>query len=385
MNNLKYLLKTFNVFGYNKGNWLMLLTEKLSHMYSNENVFVTLNGRTAIHLFLESLGLNEGDKVVVQAFTCNAVINPILSLGLTPVYVDIDRNTFNMSFDSLQRTDLSGVKVLILQHSFGIGADERIFEYCKQKGILVLEDCAHTLGDTGFGKSGDAMMLSFGLEKLMPTRVGGALVVNNERLVGKVEEVYKGGVSIGKLETFRWMVNPLLWRIVRMLPDFASRFSIDFLKGVELLKSGFSSGENNGGEVYLSFRTISPILAEYVLTCLSVLDINTQHRKKIADIYREVLEQKYPNSIIRYPYVAKSSESFKNILHFLESEGYPTQERWFAPVIFPSNTDLDSMKYVKSSCPVAEDVGSKIVNLPTGTFVTEEKAWEIAKNVLALM
>lgn len=375
MNNTKYLLDTLNIFKYNSGNGVEVLKDSISKMYSNENVFITLNGRSAIYLFLKSLNLPKGSKVAVQAFTCNAVINPILNSGLAPFYIDIEKDGFNMSYDSLLKAYYREIKVLVWQHTFGIAGDSRIAGFCKEKGIYLIEDCAHTLGNTEIGKLGDATMLSFGMEKMISSRVGGALIVNNEEINAKVKSVYSQKNYVSVLNSFKWMINPILWRLVRAVKGNGS-----LLKRLGILKSGFESGENLGNGNYSSLQSLSPVLANTVLECLVSLESLISHRTEISKIYSTNLVQKY-DAIIRYPYIAKNIDSANTLINYLESRGYPSQDRWYFPVIFPKSTNLESMKYTLGSCPVAEEISSIIVNLPTGTGIDSNVALEIVKYI----
>jgi perosamine synthetase len=383
MNNTKYLLNILNIFGYKDQKKVDRLKEKLSEIYSNDDLFVTVNGRTAIYLFLKSLGLEPGSKVAVQAFTCNAVINPILSADLNPLYIDINPASFNMSYDDFLKKIDSSVKVLILQHTFGLRADDRIIEYCKVNGIYVLEDCAHTLGETSFGSMGDASIVSFGIEKLLPTRVGGALIVNNKDLLPKITGSLVGQKQTGNIQTFLWLIHPILWRVIRSLPISTSNSLKVFLKRVGALKSGFTASENIGNEKYSILQGISGILADIILDCLYTLQSVIRGRKEISGVYFNLLDQKY-EAYIRYPYVAGSVEKAEKIISYLESLGYSSRDRWFEPVVFPRSTNLDSMKYISGSCPVAEDISSRIVNLPTGSNVSVQKAKEISEKILSM-
>lgn len=383
MNNTKYLLNILNMFGYKDQKKVDGLREKLSDMYSNEDVFITVNGRTAIYLFLKSLGLEAGSTVAVQAFTCNAVINPILSAGLKPLYIDINPSNFNMDFDDFIKKVDTSVKVVILQHTFGLKADERIVQYCRANGIFVLEDCAHTLGEVSFGGMGDASMLSFGIEKLLPTRIGGALIVNNKELVPNINDLLVGQKQMGNVQSFLWLIHPILWRMIRLLPNSLSRVLKDFLKGVGVLKSGFTMDENIGNEEYLISQGISGVLAEIVSDYLYSLKSVIQERKEISGVYSYLLDQKY-DSYIRYPYVANTVDRAEEIISYLESLGYSSRDRWFEPVVFPRSTNLESMKYVMGSCHVAEDISSRIVNLPTGNNVSVQKAKDISEKILSM-
>jgi len=69
------------------------------------------------------MAVEQGDVVILQVFTCPAVPTPVVCLGATPVYVDIDPGTFNMAPDRIEAKITKKTKVIIAQHSFGIPAE----------------------------------------------------------------------------------------------------------------------------------------------------------------------------------------------------------------------------------------------------------------------
>ncbi len=82
----------------------------------------------------------------MQAFTCNAVSNPIFWAGAKPIYVDIDE-TYNMDPADLKNKISSKTKAVIVQHTFGVPAQiEKIQEICKKNKLILIEDMAHALG-----------------------------------------------------------------------------------------------------------------------------------------------------------------------------------------------------------------------------------------------
>ena len=80
------------------------------------------SGRSAFYAILTAIRVYGGDNVLLQAFTCNAVPNPILWAGLNPVYVDCDKDTFNIDIKDLEAKIRPESKVLIVQHTFGLPA-----------------------------------------------------------------------------------------------------------------------------------------------------------------------------------------------------------------------------------------------------------------------
>src|SRR3989344_2250327 len=109
------------------------------------------SGRSSLFAILKSLSLPEGSEVLLQAFTCNAVPNPVLWAKLNPVYVDcgddfnIDVNDLTVKLASFAQGKKP--KVLIVQHTFGLPANmDEIMKIAREYNMIVIEDCAHALG-----------------------------------------------------------------------------------------------------------------------------------------------------------------------------------------------------------------------------------------------
>ncbi|MBI4226084.1 DegT/DnrJ/EryC1/StrS aminotransferase family protein, partial [Candidatus Roizmanbacteria bacterium] len=108
-----------------------------------------LSGRSALYYLLKSLNLPKNSKVIVQAFTCEAVVLPIIANKLKPVYIDIENETYSMDLNSLTRklvnSKTDSVKVLILQHTFGLTPKFRkeIITLAQKNKLIVIEDLAH--------------------------------------------------------------------------------------------------------------------------------------------------------------------------------------------------------------------------------------------------
>src|SRR3989344_9676032 len=114
------------------------------------------SGRSALYAILKALneieGLKKGDGVALQAFTCNAAPNPILWADLEPIYVDCNKEDFNIDVNDLTlrlATLAQGKrpKVLVVQHTFGLPANiDEIRAICEVNKLILIEDCAHSLG-----------------------------------------------------------------------------------------------------------------------------------------------------------------------------------------------------------------------------------------------
>lgn len=361
--------------------------------FDSKEIYLTENGRVAQYIFLKSLNLKPGDKVAIQGFTCNASVNPILWLGLEPNYIDINPKTLNISLEDLKKKLDDKTKVVIIQHTFGKEAEtNEIIKLCKEKNIYIFEDCAHCVGAKSssnkeklLGTFGDASLISFGLEKVLSTRVGGALVLNNSQLKEKVDLEYSKLKEMSYFSTFVWILNPIIWRFLRKLGVLQNPFA-KILNSLGLLNLGFYKGEMEGKMPRIYPRKLSNSLSGIALYELKSIKDNLNHRVFNSDQYYDLLRnnenvelvEKFFNTppFIRFPIIMKSNETRDYIFSELVKNGVYAG-KWYDPNIFPENTSMSGMKYERGSCPVAEEISKRIINLPTGSNITQQKVTNI--------
>ena len=161
------------------------------YLGGNKNIVALSAGTAAIHLGLIQLGVGPGDEVICQSFTFAATANPIKYLGASPVFVDSEPDTWNMSPTLLQqaiedRISKTGKKpkAVMPVHLYGMPAKmDKIIDICSKYDIPVLEDAAEALGSKYKGKYcgtfGQFACLSFNGNKMITTSGGGALVCSN--------------------------------------------------------------------------------------------------------------------------------------------------------------------------------------------------------------
>jgi len=153
-------------------------------------------GTAALHLALILSGVQPGDEVICQSFTFSASANPIVYVGATPVFIDSERDTWNMD-PTLLETAIKerlakGKKIgaIIPVHLYGMPAKmEEIMAIAKKYEIPVIEDAAEALGSKLHGKAcgsfGNFGVLSFNGNKIITTSGGGALLGNDGELISK--------------------------------------------------------------------------------------------------------------------------------------------------------------------------------------------------------
>ena len=157
-------------------------------------------GTAAIHMALKAIGVSQGDVVFCQSLTFSATANPIVYEKATPVFIDSDAESWNMSPEALgaafEKYEKSGKKpkAVIVVHLYGICAKiKEIMEICKKHQVPLIEDAAESLGTTYHGKYtgtfGDYGIISFNGNKIITSSGGGMLLVNTEDAEEKAKKV----------------------------------------------------------------------------------------------------------------------------------------------------------------------------------------------------
>jgi dTDP-4-amino-4,6-dideoxygalactose transaminase len=201
-NELKYVQDAFAT------NWIAPLgphvdgLEKDLQDFTGSNYAAALSsGTAAIHLALVILGVQPGDLVICQSMTFSASANPIAYLGAVPVFIDSEKETWNMCPKALEEAiiacesgKVSGKKqkpaAIIPVHLYGMPAKmDEIRGIAKKYEIPVVEDAAEALGSTYQGKAcgsiGELGILSFNGNKIITTSGGGALLSDTEWMIKK--------------------------------------------------------------------------------------------------------------------------------------------------------------------------------------------------------
>ncbi|MBE7688650.1 pyridoxal phosphate-dependent aminotransferase [Tenacibaculum finnmarkense genomovar ulcerans] len=163
-----------------------------NYIGENSSVACLVSGTSAIHLalILSEVGLN--DEVICQSMTFSASANPIKYQGANPVFIDSEKDTWNMCPIALEEAIEKGIskgkkpKAIIVVHLYGMPAKmDEISAISKKYGISLIEDAAEALGATYKGQKcgtfGDFGILSFNGNKIITTSGGGALVCKSEK------------------------------------------------------------------------------------------------------------------------------------------------------------------------------------------------------------
>ena len=185
-------------------NWIAPLGPNVSgfekdletYIGQDSHVAAISSGTAAIHLALVILGVQPGDEVICQSFTFSASANPIVYQGATPIFVDSEKDTWNLCPEQLEIAIkdriLSGKKpkAIIAVHLYGMPYKvDKINEIANSYEIPVIEDSAEALGSSynniKCGTFGDISIFSFNGNKIITTSGGGALVAKSKDIKKK--------------------------------------------------------------------------------------------------------------------------------------------------------------------------------------------------------
>jgi len=161
------------------------------------------NGTVALHLALLALGVKECDEVIMPVITYIATANAVKYVNAKPIFVDIDRETWNIDVKKIEKKITENTKAIIVVHLYGNPVDmDGILKIAHKHNLYVIEDAAEAHGATYRGKKvgsiGDVGTFSFFGNKVITTGEGGMIITNNEELDNKIRLLKGQGVDMDK-------------------------------------------------------------------------------------------------------------------------------------------------------------------------------------------
>lgn len=322
----------------NQGPCVQELEKRLSEYLGVQNFQYVTNGTIALQLALKALEIEEGE-IITTPFSYVATTSSILWERCEPIFVDIETNNFTIDVTKIEQAITPKTRAIMAVHVFGYACDvEAIQEIADKYNLKVIYDAAHAFGSFYKGKSlcgyGDISTCSFHATKVFHTIEGGACICKDDK------------------------VNETLYH--------TKKFGHD---GDEHLMLGI-----NGKQ--------SEFNAAMGLALLPYISYIIKERKRVCDLYDKLLDGMVTRPKVQenldynyayYPVVFKSEDELKKVFRALaEQEIYP--RRYFYP-------SLNTLPYLKNkqTCPVSEDICSRIACLPLYPELSNEIVEKICK------
>ena len=370
------------------------ILSEVAHLISKkfDNRFVVLNssGRQALYDLLRVYDIGLGDEVIIQAFTCIAVPEPILWVGAKPVYADTAKDTYSIDVQDVLRKITPSTKAIIVQHTFGIpGPIEEIVKIAKEKNIIVIEDCAHAFGATlnnkALGTFADASIISFGRDKCLSSVYGGACVVKNREQMEKLRAFHNQRKQPHFIWTVQQLLHPILFSYI--IPSYFTfgigKALLVLFQRARLLSRAVEFQERSGRKPLHIEYQYDPALAQLLVLQLEKIDAMNARRKYIADRYVQELSgskavlpkasQSTQPSWLRFPVLVKNQKQ----VMFMAREKDMLLGDWYDAVLVPKGSNLIEFRYTPGACPSAEQLAQQVINLPTYPSLTDTQVSEI--------
>lgn len=170
-----------------KGKFIGEFEGRFSQYVGSRYATTVSNGTVALHLALVALGIGPGDEVIVPTLTYIASANAVAYTGATPVFVDSEAASWQISPEDIRAKITPRTKAIMPVHLYGAACDmDAIMAIAREHNLLVVEDCAEAIGTLYKGRHvgtfGDIATFSFFGNKTMTTGEGGMVVTNDQTL-----------------------------------------------------------------------------------------------------------------------------------------------------------------------------------------------------------
>lgn len=373
---LQSLKLLFSPWSWKEGICVRKLEQWFSDYFQAHTAVSFSSGRAAMIAILQAYGIGRDDEVLLQAFTCVAVPNAIISAGAKPIYVDAN-NSFTIDFLLLEKKITKMTKAIIAQHTFGIPSQmEKIIEIAKKHDLLVIEDCAHTIGGVLNGKKlgqfGDAAFFSFGRDKSFSSVFGGVAITNDGDIGKKMRDFQDTLSTPSHFWIMQQLLHPIAFSLILPLYNFFSigKILLVLLQKFRLLSFPVTAIEKKGKTDAQFIKKMPNALSCLANHQLGKVTRYNKKREEISDYYIQHLNKDFfafPFSIalpfLRFPVIVPKHKRGE-IISYLKRYGIYLGT-WYASIIDPKGTSFDLIGYEKGTAKNAERFANEVINLPT--------------------
>ncbi|MBR4621704.1 MAG: DegT/DnrJ/EryC1/StrS family aminotransferase [Salinivirgaceae bacterium] len=338
-----------------KGTEVKAFEQELAQYLNVKHVVACGNGTDALQVALMALGLKPGDEVITTDFTFIATVEVIALLGLKPVLVDVDRETFNIDIQEIEKSVTPRTKAIVPVHLFGQCANmEAIMEIAAKHNLYVVEDTAQALGaEYRFSKGSTkkaGTIGNIGCTSFFPSKNlgcygdGGALFTNDDALAEQIRSLTNHGMKV-RYHHDQIGVNSRLDAIQAAI----LRVKLPHL-------DEYNRARRTAAEKYnTALSEISDI--EIPATAAFTNHIFHQYTLKVKNGRRDALkrhldEQGIPN-MVYYPIPLHQQKAFAP--YMTENDNFPISEAISGEVLsLPMHTELDDEQIERITTAVKE-------------------------------
>ncbi len=353
----KGIMEVIETTSFIKGPAVQKFQSNLQDYLTVKHVIPCGNGTDALQVAMMALGLKPGDEVITTSFTFIATAEVIALLGLTPVLVDVNKDTYNIDPDAIRKAITDKTKAIVPVHLFGQSAPmEEIMAIAKESDLYVIEDNAQAIGadyiyDDG-SKKKTGSIGHMGCTSFFPSKNlgaygdGGAIFTNDDQLAEQLRAVVNHGMKVRYYHDYVG-VNSRLDSMQAAILDVKLKHLDEYCDARRTAADYYDAAFANHPKIKTPVRydKSTHVFHQYTLVT--------------TDVDRDALKE------------------------FLASKGIPMMI--YYPVPLHMQKAYKSSRYNEGDFPVTEKLSETVISLPMHTELTEEQLKYITSNVLEFL
>ena len=291
----------------------------------NSSAIATGSGTDSLHLAYILAGLKKGDEVITTIFTCTATNIPMLYMGLKIKFADIEKETMNISIDSVKKLITKRTKAIVCVHYGGLPCDmDSLQKICKQKKITLIEDAAHALGakykKKSIGSISDFTTFSFQAIKHFTTGDGGMLTIKNKKLEAKAKRIRWFGIDRKKKQKGIWKNDVYEVGYKYQMTDISATMGCDAL-------NDFSKIINHRKKIYNTY--LQELSSNKKIQCIHDYDKNKEHGAWLFTISlnnKDFVQKKLREHFIETNQVHFRNDRYSIFKKFVKGKKFPNMD-----------------------------------------------------------
>ncbi|QNR23099.1 DegT/DnrJ/EryC1/StrS family aminotransferase [Croceimicrobium hydrocarbonivorans] len=351
----KAILDVVRSSAYINGPEVKAFQSDLESYLGVKHVIPCANGTDALQIAMMALGLKPGDEVITATFTYVATAEVIALLGLTPVLVDVDEDTFGLNTDQVREAIGPKTKAIVPVHLFGQCADlETIMQIAKEHNLYVVEDTAQAIGSSYYFENGSSAKAGtigdIGTTSFFPSKNlgcfgdGGAIFTNDDDLASKIRIIANHGQTV---------------RYYHDMIGVNSR--LDSIQAAIL-------------------RCKLPHLDEYIKARQAVADYYDQAFANTPELKTPVRDSKSEHVFHQYTLQLAEGIDRNKLVEYLQTKDIPAMI--YYPVALHMQKAYQDERYQKDDFPITNRLVSRVFSLPMHTELEKDQLEHITSEVL---
>lgn len=360
------IVQVLNSSSYINGPLVHEFQADLEKYLGVKHVIPCANGTDALQIAMMGLGLKQGDEVITADFTFAATVEVIALLKLTPVLVDVEKDTFNIDMEALKKAITPKTKAIVPVHLFGQVANmDAVMEIAVAHNLFVIEDNAQAIGADYRFKNGTKKKAgtigTIGTTSFFPSKNlgcygdGGAIFTNNDELAHTIRGIVNHGMYTRYYHDVVGVnsrLDSIQAGVLKAKLPFLDAYCEARRKAARYYNTAFSSNPS----------IITPITS----ACGEICDTCNCHvfhqytlqitNGKRDDLHKYLLKKGIPNAIY-YPVALHSQKAYTADIRYKESDFPVTNELIKTVISLPIHTELETEQVAFITATILEFVG----------------------------